>query len=104
MTVQPGVGEGLRAVLKGLAMSAHVASISHAAAVAASPVPADAQGCSEQSHDALKADLATWRALPVDDYWFCAGALHELRRCPRCGSSLMRRIEIVDVRYPDAPA
>jgi hypothetical protein len=50
----------------------------------------------------LKQDLATWRALPVDDYWFCAGALHELRRCPRCGSSLMRRIEIVDLRYPDA--
>ena len=85
-------------------MSAHVASISHAAAVAAPPSSPPHFTCSEQSHDALKADLATWRALPVDDYWFCAGALHELRRCPRCGSSLMRRIEIVDVRYPDAPA
>lgn len=83
-------------------MSAHVESISHVSAVAAPPVPADAQCCSEQSHDALKADLATWRALPVDDYWFQAGSLYELRRCPRCGSSLMQRIEIVDLRYPDA--
>ena len=86
-------------------MSAEVAPSSPASAVAAAPpVPADAQRCSERSHDALKADLATWRALPVDDYWFHAGALHELRRCPRCGSSLMRRIEILDLRYPDVTA
>lgn len=85
-------------------MSAHVESLSHVSAVAAPPVPADTQRCSEQSHDALRADLAAWRALPVDDYWFQAAALYELRRCPRCGSSLMQRIEIVDVRYPDAPA
>ena len=85
-------------------MSAHVESISHVAAVAAPPSSPPRSTCSEQSHDALKADLATWRALPVDDYWFCAGALHELRRCPRCGSSLMQRIEIVDLRYPDAAA
>ena len=85
-------------------MSAHVESISHVSAVAAPPSSPPRSTCSEQSHDALKADLATWRALPVDDYWFCAGALHEVRRCPRCGSSLMRRIEILDVRYPDAAA
>ena len=85
-------------------MSAEVAPSSPASARAAPPVPADAQRCSEQSHDALKADLATWRALPVDDYWFHAGSLHELRRCPRCGSSLMRRIEILDLRYPDVTA
>jgi hypothetical protein len=83
-------------------MSAHVESSSHVSAVAAPPASPPRPTCSEQSHDALKADLATWRALPVDDYWFCAGALHEVRRCPRCGSSLMRRIEIVDLRYPDA--
>jgi hypothetical protein len=82
-------------------MSAHVESSSYASAVAA-PASPPSPPCSGQSHDALKADLATWRALPVDDYWFCAGALHEVRRCPRCGSSLMRRIEIVDLRYPDA--
>ena len=85
-------------------MSAEIAPSSPASARAAPPVPADAQRCSEQSHDALKADLATWRALPVDDYWFHAGSLHELRRCPRCGSSLMRRIEILDLRYPDVTA
>ena len=85
-------------------MSAEVAPSSPASARAAPPVPADAERCSERCHDALKADLATWRALPVDDYWLCAGALHELRRCPRCGSSLMQRIEIVDLRYPDAVA
>ena len=72
-------------------MSAEVAPSSPASAVAALPVPADAERCSELRHDALKADLATWRALPVDDYWFQGGALYELRRCPRCGSSLMRR-------------
>lgn len=85
-------------------MSAHVESLSHVSAVAAPPSSRPSSPCSEQSHDALKADLATWRALPVDDYWFQAAALYELRRCPRCGSSLMQRIEIVDVRYPDAPA
>ena len=85
-------------------MSAYVESISHVSAVAALPASPPSPPCSEQSHDALKADLAAWRALPVDDYWFQAAALYELRRCPRCGSSLMQRIEIVDVRYPDAPA
>ena len=85
-------------------MSAHVESISHVSAVAALPASPPNPPCSEQSHDALKADLATWRALPVDNYWFHAGTLHELRRCPRCGSSLMQRIEIVDLRYPDAAA
>ena len=86
-------------------MSAEIAPSSPASAVAAAPpVPADAERCSERSHDALKADLATWRALPVDDYWFHAGSLHELRCCPRCGSSLMRRIEILDLRYPDVTA
>ena len=85
-------------------MSAHVASISHAAAAAAPPPSPPRSICSEQSHAVLKQDLATWRALPVDDYWFCAGALHELRRCPRCGSSLMQRIEIVDLRYPEVVA
>ena len=85
-------------------MSAHVASISHAAAVAASPSSPPCSTCSERSHDALKGNLAKWRALPVDNYWFHAGTLHELRRCPRCGSSLMQRVEILELRYPDAAA
>ena len=85
-------------------MSTQIASFSSSPAVAALPVPADDARCSEQSHDALKADLAAWRALPIDNYWFHAGALHELRRCPRCGSSLMQRVEILNLRYPDAAA
>ena len=85
-------------------MSTHVASIFHSAAVSVPPSLPPRSVCSEQSHDALKKDLAAWRVLPVDDYWFHAGALHELRRCPRCGSSLMQRVEILDVRYPDAAA
>lgn len=83
-------------------MSAQIAPLSLASAVAAPPASPPGPPCSEQSHDALKADLPRWRALPIDDYWFHAGTLHELRRCARCGSSLMQRIELVDVRYPEA--
>ena len=85
-------------------MPTHIAPINHPLAVAeprSSPPPS---ACSEQSHDALKTDLTKWRSLPLDNYWFHAGTLHELRRCPRCGSSLMQRVEILNLRYPDAAA
>lgn len=60
--------------------------------------------CSAESHERLRADLGVWQALPLDNYWHHDGATHELRCCPRCGSSLMQRIEIVAVRYPDRVA
>ena len=85
-------------------MSILVATLPIAPAVAAPPASPPSLPCSEQSHAALKQDLARWRALPIDDYWFHVGVLHELRRCPRCGSSLMQRVEVLDVRYPDAAA
>ena len=85
-------------------MSAQTASLSPSFAVAAPPSSPPCSTCSERSHDALKGNLAKWRALPVDNYWFYAGTLHELRRCPRCGSSLMQRVEILNLRYPDAAA
>ena len=85
-------------------MPASPAASPEVCSVAVSPGVPGQSACSEPIHDALKADLARWRALPVDDYWFHAGALHEMRRCPRCGSSLMRKVELVEVRYPDVGA
>lgn len=69
-------------------------------AVAVSPgVPGQA-GCSAAVHDALKADLARWPAPPVDGSWFQASVWHEMRRCHRCGWSLMRKGKRVEVRDP----
>ena len=85
-------------------MSAAIAASSSAVPIAASATPPGGCGCSEQIHDALKADLTTWRALPLDSYWGHGPTLYEMRRCPRCGSSLMQRIEIIEARYPDRPA
>ena len=45
-----------------------------------------------------------WLALPFDSYWGHGPTLYEMRRCPRCGSSLMQRIEIIEARYPDQRA
>ena len=50
-------------------MSAAAAASSHAVPIAASATPPGGCGCSAQTHDALKADLTTWRALPLDSYW-----------------------------------
>ena len=85
-------------------MSAAVAASSHAVPIAASAPPPGGSACSAQIHDALKADLTTWRALPLDSYWGHGPTLYEMRRCPRCGSSLMQRIEIIEARYPDQRA
>lgn len=84
-------------------MSAHFIASSSALPVSMPPA-SGGSGCTEARHDALKADLRAWQALPIDNYWFLDSRLHELRRCPRCGSSLMQRIEIVSACYPDRVA
>jgi hypothetical protein len=60
--------------------------------------------CSEASHGALKANLPGWCALRLDRYWHHAGLTYELRTCPVCGSTLMQRVEFIEVRYPDRVA
>ena len=82
-------------------MSAAVAAPSSAVPIATSAAPPGGSACGEQIHDTLKADLTTWGALPLDSYWGHGPTLYEMRRCPRCGSSLMQRIEIIEARYPD---
>jgi predicted Zn-ribbon and HTH transcriptional regulator len=54
--------------------------------------------------DALRADLLAWQVLPIKNCGFVNARLHELHHCPRCGSSLMQRIEIVLSHYLDRAA
>ena len=83
-------------------MPAPAPSSSSAVSVASRPV-VDAS-CSEASHEALKANLPGWCALRLDSYWHHAGLTYELRACPVCDSTLMQRVEFIEVRYPDRVA
>ena len=85
-------------------MSAAIAASSSAVPIAAAAALPGGSAGSAPIHDAQRADLTTWRALPLDSYWGHGPTLYEMRRCPRCGSSLMQRIEIIEARYPDRQA
>lgn len=62
-------------------------------------------GCSQRAHDRLKADTAAWLALPFKGYQtgWPATNLYEMRLCSRCGSSLLRAVQVVEVKYVRMP-
>lgn len=56
-------------------------------------VVAAASTCTVASHEVLKADPAAWAALPVRADWPVLGEVIQLRDCPRCGSTLARKLD-----------
>lgn len=59
------------------------------------PLVADtrASGCTVASHEAMKADPTAWAALPARPDWRVLGSVIQLRDCPRCQSTLAKRID-----------
>lgn len=49
--------------------------------------------CTAAGHEALKADPAAWAALPLRPDWPVLGEVIQLRDCPRCGSTLARKLD-----------
>lgn len=59
--------------------------------------------CSSADHEAVKADTARWTAELVHHRpWLSIGA--ELADCPRCKSTLVRAVPVVDTSYTPATA
>ncbi len=52
-----------------------------------------ASACTVASHEAMKADPFAWAALPARPDWRVLGAVIQLRDCPRCQSTLAKRID-----------
>jgi hypothetical protein len=67
-----------------------------------SPPSAVETGCTHADHEALKANLTSWRQLAPGGYWTnpVDGITYEQRTC-RCGSSLNKPGEVVVFRYLD---
>lgn len=65
--------------------------------------PVREQHCTQQQHEAVKADPAQWEALPFAGYQTAGPGIrviYEMRTCnkPSCGSTLAIGLEIVRAR------
>lgn len=76
--------------------------LSTAAVLPAAP-PA-ARACSPKAHEAMKAGRKVWLSLRLVGYQPGLGTdLYEMRNCRACGSTLMRPVEVVKVRFVRDP-
>lgn len=66
---------------------------------------ADVPCCPPAVHMRMKASTRAWRRAHLVGYQIARPATHlyEMRICPVCGSSMVRRIVIVVLRYVRAP-
>lgn len=62
--------------------------------------------CTEAEHESRKARPSRWKEALFVGYQSDGlpnGCSYELRNCPRCGSTLARRVEVLRVRYVRCP-
>lgn len=76
-----------------------------ATASTALAVKDDVPCCAQPVHDRLKASTKAW--LTATKVGFQTGYpstdLYEVRLCPKCGSSMLRAVRIVSMRYVRMP-